>query len=196
MHFNHDGFGDLFDESEDGMAADNFEQVMDHMTRLMEDHGMPVTEALDGMLNLLKPGATDSSHDILQDFRIAMAVQGHLDAARTVRALWLIMFPWGLGFHFGFDRDFDTNGMPREHKHAVLRSLAAILNAGGIEASVTDNDLLRIKQPGNPEQNIDVVVTKFRQELDAELGPDAPFEGLPRDGPELKDWLQRWMPEE
>lgn len=196
MHFNKDGFGELFDEDDDGGSPADMEQVMNHIDHLIADHNMPISDVLESLLNLLKPGATDMSHDVIQHFRVAMAVQGHIDAANHVKALWFTRFPWGLGFHFGFEEGFNVNGMPSEHKRAIVRSLAAILTSGGITATVTDDDLLHVKNPTEGDQDIEVVLTKFRQELDAELGPDAPQEGLPRDGPELREWLKRWMPEE
>lgn len=199
MIFRSDGFGDLFDDGEEGVAS-NMEEVVEHMTHLMQEHDMPLVIALDSMLNLLKPGATDSSHDVLHHFYVAMYALDHGEVAKNVKCLWFTAFPWGMGFHFGFEQGYDVGGLTKDEKRAVVKSLAAILNAVGYKAEVTDKDLLRVsRQPGEENgetKDIDVLVTQFREELDSELGPDAPSNDLPRSGPDLRDWLRRWMPDQ
>lgn len=197
MHFRSEGFGDLFDEGDGGDNIEDIHQLIAHLDHLVNDHDMPIHLVVETVLNIMKPGATEMSHDVLQHFYVAMAAQEQLLVGKSVTTLWLTEFPWGVGFHFGFDRGIDPNAMSAEAKRAIVKSLAAILNASsaiGPIATVTGNDQLRISREG--QDDIDVVVTQFRQELDSELGPDAPHEGLPRDGLELRDWLRRWMPDE
>jgi hypothetical protein len=194
-----DELGDLFDEGEAGKNADDLNEVMEHITHLMEDEGMPATLALEGLLNILKPGATDLSHDVMGPFRAAMFVQGHGEMCEHVQAVWFTAFPWGLGFHFGIEKGKLT-ALSYETKRAVIRALCAVVNAGGIKAEMTDNDRIKITRDDGSKQNIDIdqVVGQFREELEQELGPDAPTKPspLPRDVQGLTDWLKRWMPDQ
>lgn len=200
MDFGND-LGDIFDESEAGKNAADLNDVLEHMTHLMTEHDMPVMLALEGLLNILKPGSTNMTHDVMGPFRAAMFVQGHGDVCEHVQAVWFSVFPWGLGFHFAIEKGVSSS-LGFEAKRAVIRALCAVINAGGITAEMTDNDRIKVTKPDGGEQSIDIeqVVDQFRDELEKELGPDAvdltERDQLPRDVQELGDWLKRWMPEE
>ena len=177
-----DAFGEIFDEGNEGTNARGINDVLEHLTRLMEEHDMPISLALEGLLNILKPGKTDISHDVITQFRTAMFLQDHGEVAEHIAAVWLTEFPWGIGFHFGFDEDYEVQAMSAEAKLAVIKALCAILRSGGIPA-VMVNDRIRITHPvSGDEQDIDVesVVNQFRNEIDTEL----------------TDWMKRWMPDQ
>jgi len=196
MEFNDGGLGDIFDDDDSGANAGNLEEVMKHLHHLMTEHDMPPSFALEGLLNILKPGATDMSTDILHQFKVAMYVQGpeFEFVADKCGVLWLSTFPWGLGFHFGFEHGFATEQMSFEARRAVIRALCAILKAGGINAVMTDKDRIKVTRKNGEEQDIDIdkVVNQFRNEIESELGPDAapdPSEEVK----EIGDWMKRWM---
>jgi hypothetical protein len=200
MGINDGGLGDIFDEGGLGRSADDLEEVLDHLTHLMTDHDMPASVALEGLLNILKPGSTETSHDVLAQFRVCMFLQGQGDVLENINALWLTAFPWGLGFHLGLDKDFATEQMSFETKRAMIRSLCAILQAGNIPAEMTDKDRIKITDPSGREQNIDIdtVISEFRSEMEAELGPDALIEPTEPDqaGQQITDWMKRWLPDD
>jgi hypothetical protein len=198
MDFDKGSFGDIFDEDGVGRNASSLEDLLGHLTHLITEHEMPTMYALEGLLNILKPGATDMSHDVMNAFRVCMFLQGHGDVMEHIGAVWLTTFPWGLGFHFGFEPDFVTDRMSYEAKHAIMRSLCAILQAGGITAELTSKDLIKITRDNGDEQSIDIdtVVSEFRSEMEKELGPDAPEEPTKPDesGKQVTDWMRRWLP--
>lgn len=202
MDFNDGTFGDIFDEDGVGRNAKDLEDLLKHMTHLMQEHEMPMMLALEGLLNILKPGATEMSHDIIIPFRACMFLQGHGEVMEHVGAVWFTEFPWGLGFHFGFEPGYVDQRMSFEAKRAVVRSLCAILQAGGINAELSSNDRIKILHDDGKEQSIDVeqVVDQFRSEMEQELGPDAPDEkpeppDAAKETEQITDWMKRWMPD-
>lgn len=202
MKFDQGDFGDIFDDDGIGRNASDLSDVLSHIGHLMEDQGMPVMLALEGLLNILKPGATESSHDIMDKVAVCMFLQGHGDVMEHIAAIWLTEFPWGLGFHFAFEPDY-VGTMSYEAKHAMIRSLCAILQAGKINAEMTGSDRIKITHDDGKEQNIDVeqVVDQFRSEMEQELGPDAPEKpdeppDATKETKQITDWMKRWMPDQ
>lgn len=198
-----DGFGEIFDENDEGRSAKGMEDVLGHLTHLIEHHEVPVSKVLEALLNILQPGSTESSHDVLGMFRVCMFLQGHGDVLEHFGAIWLTEFPWGVGFHIGIERGFSANSMSFEAKRAMIRSLCAVMQAGGINAEMTERDRIKITHNHGKEQDIDIdqVVNQFREELDEKLGPDAPIDPQISDitseeQEQITDWMKRWLPDQ
>ena len=188
---------DLFDDNEEGKSATDISEILEHATHLIEDHHMPVSLAIEGLLNTISPGKTDMSTDILNSFQVGMNVAGYREVASNVAALWLSIFPWGVGVHMAFKDDYPQSAISKTARKAIVKVLTSIMQTGGINAEFVDDGddgKIRILKDDGEEQ--DVIVGRFREELDAELGPDAPAPPKPpdEDGPAVSEWMKRWLP--
>ena len=196
MGKNHDEFDEIFEETDHARTGAGVEEMMEHLTEMMEAGRVDGSDALEALLNLMKPGATERSHDILLQFRAAMYALDFGEVAERVPVVWLTTFPWGIGFHFGFDEDYPVPAMSKAARNAVIRSLCAVLQAGGMKATLSkDNKILIVDDEGT-EQSIHVehVIAEFREELDHELGPDAPVpDASPEGSQQVSEWMKRWM---
>ena len=188
--------GGIFEDDDNGHATSDIQEVLDHMTERIREGTVTMPECLEGILNLVCPGRTDNSHDVLREFRTAMAVQGFHEVGKKVEALFLTIFPWGMGFHLGFESEYPVKAISHDGKTAIVKSLCAILVQGDVNAEVTEAGRIRITSPEGDEQSIgiDDVVKEFRKELDQELGPskmEQPDKGPDDDA--IADWMKRWM---
>ncbi len=189
--------GGIFEDDENGRGTSDLSEVMNFMSEAIQADKLTVPDAVEALLNLVKPGRTDDSHDILREFRTAMAVQGYLEVADQVQGLWLTIFPWGLGFHMGFEPEYPVAAISHDGKAAIIKSLCAILQQGHVNASVNEKGRINIVSDEGDEQTIDIdqVVKEFRKELDVELGPD-PKPNKPEPNVEdesITDWIKKWM---
>lgn len=189
-----DDLGGIFEDNENGRSVSDLGEVMDFMSQAIRDDKITTIDALEALLNLVHPGKTDISHDILREFRTGMALQGQIDLGNKIEAVWLTVFPWGMGFHIGFNREFDTSSIGNDGKLAVVKSLCAILVQGGVDAVVLPNGRIQITGDDGDEQEVDIdkIVKEFRKELDEEL--DAPnVKPDPKEDEAISDWIRKWM---
>lgn len=193
MDFN--GFGGLFADDPNGQEAHNLQDVLEVMTNGLESGRIDVADALECLLNIVKPGATEMSHDILSAFKSSMYVLGFKEVANQVKALWLTLFPWGIGFHMGFEKDYPVRAMSTDARKAMVTALVAVLNAGGIDAVVSPSGHITVSTEDGETQsmNIDSIVAEFREELDTELGPSPAPQPADETTTEITDWMRRWM---
>ena len=189
-----DDFGEIFEGGPWGRPAESLTEVLERMTEMMEEGKVALPDILEALLNMVRPGSTENSHDVLQQFIVSMYALGYGEVGKQVEALWLTMFPWGLGFHIGFNREYPVPAMSKEARKAIHAALCGILQAGSIKAVLTDEGRIRITGEDGDEHDVDInrVVAEFRDELDQELGPDAKPEAA-ADEQEITDWMRRWM---
>ena len=163
-----------------GEEVHDINGVMDALTAMIESGKINTVDALDAILNVMRPGATESSHDILQQF---MACLHTLDAghvADQVGAAWLSSFPWGLGLHLGVNKAFQPT---ESDKAAMTRALYGILKAGKSPVAMRDGKIMYVDEHG-----VESIVSAFREELDTE--PTEPSSDMKT----ATEWLKRWMP--
>jgi hypothetical protein len=188
--------GGLFEDDEYGKGSSDIQEIMAVMGKMIDAEVLTVPDAIEALLNLVKPGRTEHSHDIIQPFRTAMVIQGFKDVGEKVECLWLTVFPWGMGFHMGFDPEYPVSAIGHDGKMAIVKSLCAILVQGGVNAVVNDEGRIKITTDDGEEQEVDIdnVVQEFRKELDSELGPSV---GEPltdeKEDEAITDWIKKWM---
>ena len=188
--------GGIFEDDENGHATSDLAEVLDHMSRKIQEGEVTIPECVEGLLNLLSPGRTDNSHDVLREFRTAMAALGFIAVAKNVEGLWLTIFPWGMGFHVGFSPDYPAKAMSHDARLAFTKSLCAILVQGDVNASVSPNGKITITSDEGHEHevNIDGMVRQFNDEMERELGPskiEQPADTTENEA--VTDWIKRWM---
>ena len=163
-----------------GEEVHDLEGVMDALTKMIESGKITTVDAIDAILNIMRPGATDSSHDILQTFKACLHTldAGHI--ADPIGAAWLSSFPWGLGLHLGVNKAF----VPTEtDKLLMTKALFGVLKAGSSPVAMRDGKIIM-----TDEEGIESIVTAFREELDTE--PTEPSSDMKS----ATEWLKRWMP--
>lgn len=188
--------GGIFEDDENGRSTGDIHEVLDHMTARIQAGELNVGECLEGLLNLMTPGRTENSHDVLREFRTAMAVQGFMPVAKNVQGLWLTIFPWGMGFHLGFEHDYPVKAISHDAKQAIVKSLCAILVQGDVNASISPNGRITITSDEGDEHEVNVagMVRQFNDEMEKELGPSAVEQpGDTTTGDAITDWMKRWM---
>ena len=191
-----DDLGGIFEDDENGHATSSIHEVLDHMTSKINEGELSVGDCIEGLLNLMSPGRTDNSHDVLREFRVAMAIQGYLPVAKNVQGLWLTIFPWGMGFHVGFEQDYPVAAISHDAKQAMIKSLCSILQVGDVNAFIGPNGRITITSDDGDEHEVNVagMVQQFNKEMDQELGPSAVQQpGDTETGEAITDWMKRWM---
>jgi len=185
-----DPFDGLFEEGHYGRGVSDLGEVLDFMNNAIDEGKLNQVDAIESLLNLARPGSTEASHDVLSLFKVAMAVLGFNEIGKQCEGLWLTVFPWGIGFHMGFFGDYPVAAISPEGRAAVVRSLAAVLQSGGVDAEYTSEGKIRITNEEGEEQHIGIehVMREFREQIDEELGPSI----TPPD-PTITDWMKRWM---
>ena len=63
--------------------------------------------------------------------------------------MYLNTMPWGLGFAISVEKDFAFEALPEEAKRAVVCSMAAVINMGGL-SEVTEDGTIRITETARP----------------------------------------------
>jgi hypothetical protein len=192
----HDSGFDIFDQDGDGQPTDDVRFVLERMIALMESGKCTMADGLEGLLNMLRPGSTKTSHDILQQFLVGMHVQGFGELGHQVHAIWLTTFPWGIGFHIGFNPEYPPEAMSDKGKQAIIQTLCGILQAGHINAAMTEEGRIRITEEDGTEHDVQVdhLVDQFRTEIDEKLGPDGPIDDgvSPEQAEQITEWMKRW----
>jgi hypothetical protein len=175
------GFGDFdpFEETEGFSAARDLEEVLDFLTQAIENGKLNTVDAIDAILNLMRPGATDSSHDILMNLHACLHALDASHIADNIGVAWLSSFPWGFGLHLGFHKNFTPTANDNQ---LMTKALFGVLKAGSSPVAMKDGKIMITDKDG-----IERIVSAFREELDTE-----PPE--PSDDPQAAtDWLKRWM---
>lgn len=201
-----DDFGEIFDQSDAGRPVNDGDiaEVLGRAIAMIEDGRAKLPDVIEGILNMMRPGSTQNSHDILRQFQTAMHALDFGEVGEQVCALWLTMFPWGIGFHIGFDPDYPVAAMSKEAKRATIRSLCAVLQSGKINAKLNEDGRICITDADGDEHEVqlDQIVEQFRDEIDEKLGPatvgpdgEGPLERelSPEETKEISDWMKRWM---
>jgi hypothetical protein len=189
MKFDDDMFN-IFDDDDNFENASSLGGVMKHLTEGMEADKIKVTDAIEALLNIIKPGSTDMSHDIRHHLIVAMIAQHFEVEARRILGAFLTQFPWGFGLHIMIhDRE---NEFSPEAQRALIASIHACLVAGGIKATLTDTGIHIDSEQGSV-YSVDQQVEQFREELDARLGPDADQTYDNDAMKEVSEWMKRWM---
>jgi hypothetical protein len=176
---------DIFGESDDGRPG-NIEEVMELIRHSINEHGMTFEDAVGVLVDLVRPGNSENSHDVKPMFMGAMFAFGFGDLAHKFGSLYLNSMPWGIGFSIAVEHGLHFNDLPTGAQNAIVQSLCVVLQIGGLSARVEDGHII-LTSPEGDESTVDVdsIVGQFREQMDKELGPD---------GPEPDDPMRRWMP--
>jgi hypothetical protein len=175
---------DIFADHPSARRSD-FAELMDLLRHQVEDHDMTTEEALGIVVDMLRPGNSDNSHDVRPIFIGALYALEHGDLGQQFESVYINTMPWGIGFVIATHKGFSFATLDKAQQSAIVRSLCVTLQAGGMAATVDDDNRIRITGPDGDtmEVDIDEIVSQFRTQLDEELGPDGP-----------DDPMQQWMP--
>jgi hypothetical protein len=92
MRFDDDKFN-IFDENDDFENVSNLNDVMKHLTEGMEEDKIKVGDAIEALLNIIKPGSTENSHDIRHHLMVAMIAQHFEVEAKRILGAYFTQFP-------------------------------------------------------------------------------------------------------
>ena len=176
---------DLFSDDGPGTPGD-MKSVMELINNAIEHHNMSFEEAVGYLCDMVRPGHSENSHDVKPMFVGAMFAYGYGHLCENFGAIYLNIMPWGLGFNIGVLPGFNFNDCSDEEQRAIIQGFAVILRCGGMEVTVGGDNRLILHNPDDgevSEMSMDSIVGQFRQQMDQELGPDAP-----------EDPTRRWMP--
>jgi hypothetical protein len=167
-----DGF-DIFGNGDEPAGIVEVLQMIQHH---VETHKMTYLDACNIVIDMIKPGHSDTSHDIRPMWTGAMFALGYGEVAHQFTALYLNEMPWGIGFAVSTEPDFEFTALSPDAQRTVMLALAACLRAGGIIVTIHDNNTLDIERPDGEAStmSMDDVVGQFRKEMEKELGPDRP----------------------
>lgn len=169
---------------EGGGSPGSFEEVLSLIMHAVEDHGMTMEQAIDIVIDMVRPGQSEHSHDVRPVFTGALYALGYGVIASNFKALYLNTMPWGIAFSVGVEQDFEFYALAKDAQRAVIMSFVAVLQAGGLDATITDENQILLKSPdGESSMTMDGIVSQFRAQLDEELGPDS-------DEPDGRRWLK------
>jgi hypothetical protein len=146
---------------------------------------MSVYDGIGILADVIRPGHSDSSHDVKGMWVGAMYAFGHGDLCDEFGSIWLNSMPWGVGFQIAVRPGFVFADCTEAQQRAMVEAFAVVLRCGGLEAEVTSENFIRVRSPEGVESEMstDDIVGQFRRAIDDELGPDAP-----------EDPTRRWMP--
>jgi len=178
---------EIFDPDGEGQPG-GLTEIMALCQHAIDEHDMDIREALGYIIDMIRPGNSDNSHDVKPMWAGAMWAKGFGHVAEKVAGMYLNTMPWGLGFAIAIEPDFSYEALSAEAQRAMIESLAVVIRMGGITAEVSENNTIRVtlEDGGTSDITVDNIVGQFRKELDQELGPDAPEKGHGHMG--------RWMP--
>ena len=88
---------EIFDESGGGVGA-TLEQLLEWMNEHVQYGDMDIRQVVEVMIDIVRPGSSENSHDVRPMWAAAMWVQGYGSIAECVPAMYLNTMPWGLGF--------------------------------------------------------------------------------------------------
>jgi len=162
----------IFGENEDGRPG-SFEEILELTKHFVEEHDMPPYEAMGYIIDMVRPGHSDNSHDVRPIFVGAMYALGFGELSEKFGSVFVNTMPWGVGFCIGVDHDFDFHATSPEGRQAVMRSLCVILESGGMNVSLDGEQhiLMQMGDDGpSTKLNIDDIVAGFRRSMDDELG--------------------------
>lgn len=148
---------------------------------------MSFEEAVGILIDIVRPGNSENSHDVRPLFAGAMFAYGQGDLVEKFGAVYLQILPWGVAFSIRVEKDMHYADLATEQQLAIVKSLCVVLQSGGMNAVVgEDGKIILTSDEGETTQvDIDSIVGQFRQELDRDLGPT---------GPDTDDPMRRWMP--
>lgn len=180
---NEDDF-DVFGPSEHGKPGD-FDEVMALIRHYVDTHDLPQSEAIDIILDIIRPGGSDNSHDVRPMFVGAMWATGFGYLCDKIESLYINSMPWGVAFSIATEKGFRFQRLAKLEQEGIIRCLCAVLQAGGLKARVNaENHIILTDDEGTEStMDIDAMVSQFRVEIDDALGPDKP-----------DDPMRRWMP--
>jgi hypothetical protein len=175
-----DGF-DIFGPSD----SNRLDEVMALISHYVSEHDMPTEAAINILLDIVRPGGSDNSHDVRPMFVGAMWALGFGYLCPKIESLYINSMPWGVAFAISTDKDFRFDHLSKTEQQGVIKSLCLMLQAGGLNARVSaDNHIILTDDAGEETRmDIDTMVSQFRVEIDKELGPDRP-----------EDPMRKWMP--
>ena len=176
---------DIFDTNGGEGIQANLTQLLVWINDHVQSGDMDIAQAIDAMIDVVRPGTSPNSHDVRPMWAAAMWVQGYGNIAESVPAMYLNTMPWGLGFAISVENGFEFEGLPKDAQHAVIRAMCAVIQMGGLTAEVTADNTIRIHHDGGDTSDItqENIVNQFRRQIDELLDPEAP------DNP-----MGRWMP--
>lgn len=169
---------EIFHEDEGHRRAADMVEILAWMEHAVDEHHADPDEVVQVMIDLLRPGTSENSHDVKPIWSGAMWALGYGAVAEQVAALWLNTMPWGLGFAISVEKDFRFEALSDDAKHAVIRSLCAVIQMGGLKADITTEGTIRVEGMDD-EISTEHLVGQFRHEIERELGPDAPDKDNP-----------------
>ena len=177
----------FFSENEYGRPAD-VNELLQRITQMIDEHELSPQEAIDIVIDMVRPGNSPNSHDVKAMWMGAMYAFGFPEVAEKISSMWLNILPWGVGFAIAVEPDFNFHALSEPAQRAVMESMAILLRVGGMNVTIgADKTMLITDDRGMTEKmNVESIISEFRAQLDDELGPDAP--------PNPNDPTKRWMP--
>ena len=172
-----------------GIPSD-MEGLLEWMNHLIEEHNESLPTVINVLVDMVRPGTSENSHDVKPIFVGALYALGHGDIAEKFAAMYLNLMPWGLGFCISVEQGFTFESLGNVKQRAIIQAMAAVLESGGMECVVTEDNTIRVLNPDSDEHTdytAETLIGQFRQSMEQELGPDAPGR---------EDPTKRWIPKE
>ena len=179
---------EIFASDQEGRPS-NIDEVMALIRHHVNEHDMTTQEALGIIIDLVRPGTGENSHDVRPLFVGAMWAHGKGYLCDQFEGIFITTMPWGIGFSIATKQGFKFDQLFKDEQNTITESLCNVLQAGGLEARLDGDNKIILTAPDGEESTMDMddIVAQFRVELDEELGPDA-------GKPDPDDPMGRWMP--
>jgi hypothetical protein len=163
----------LFDD-EDGEVFEDATEFLKHVLDHLQKGEFSIDDVVDAVANMM--GIKDNNtHDIIREVRFGLVMLGEKELADKIGSAWLHSMPWGLGLRLGMEEG--TPELTPEQNEKLAQVMASVLTLGGIDATANGSRVHIEHGKHTSDMDISDLVSKFRQEMDQELGPDAPTIG-------------------
>jgi uncharacterized FlaG/YvyC family protein len=168
----------MFEPGDDGTAFNDAGAFIEHILDHLRKGEFEIDDVVDVITNML--GIKDNNtHDIIREVRFGLVMLDEKQLADRLGAAWLHQMKWGFGLRLGFEGDSGDNLTPVQNEK-LATIIAAVFRIGGIDATAHGGKIRMTRDGRSSETDIaDMtdMINQFRQEIDEELGPDAPTVG-------------------
>src|SRR5262245_40862994 len=165
----------LFEEEGDHEHSyNNARDVLEDVLGRLRSGQFEKEDVLDAIHGMLDPGHNDNSFDIRSQLLVGLILLGRKDIAEHIHTAWLQSMPWGIGISFGVEQDFDIDNLDEAGQEVMGKVIGGSIVSGGVDAEAVGTKIRMNYDGSTGGGDISDAVTKFRQEIDEELGPDAP----------------------
>jgi hypothetical protein len=180
---------DLFGENEFGRPVDA-RGLFEFIEHMVEEHDLEPSLALDVLVDMIRPGNSENSHDVKPLWVGAMWALGFGEVCDNISGMYLNVMPWGVGFALYTEKDFSFKALSPQAQRGFIESMCIVLQTGEMNAHVDEHNHICITDDEGRVTTMppEAIIRQFREEIETELGPDAPEPGKPNDP------TRRWMP--